>query len=110
MWATSIGSTFAQRPVSGVRKSGIPEGTETPAPVSATVHSDSPSSSASSAAPTAGIRLLTLPLRAALAEEGGDPLLATLAADGGREAPLLGLDALVEVALGGDGLDLLLGD
>ena len=37
MWATSIGSTFAQIPVSGVRKSGIPEGTETPAPVSATV-------------------------------------------------------------------------
>ena len=47
MWATSIGSTFAQSPVSGVRKSGIPDGTETPAPVSATVHSDSRISSAS---------------------------------------------------------------
>ena len=38
MWATFIGSTLAQIPVSGVRKSGMPEGTETPAPVSATVH------------------------------------------------------------------------
>ena len=36
MWATSIGSTFAHRPVRGERKSGIPEGTEIPAPVSAT--------------------------------------------------------------------------
>ncbi len=36
MWATSIGSTFAHRPVPGVRKSGIPDGTEIPAPVSAT--------------------------------------------------------------------------
>ena len=36
MWATSIGSTFVHSPVPGVRKSGIPEGTEMPAPVSAT--------------------------------------------------------------------------
>src|SRR4051794_22994622 len=40
MWATSIGSTLAQRPVSGVRKSGIPDGTETPAPVSTTVQAE----------------------------------------------------------------------
>src|SRR5215207_2003264 len=37
MWATSIGSTFSHSPVPGLRKSGIPDGTETPAPVSTTV-------------------------------------------------------------------------
>src|SRR6202789_1568587 len=47
MWATSIGSTLAQSPVSGVRKSGIPDGTETPAPVRATVHPESSMSAAS---------------------------------------------------------------
>ena len=36
MWATSIGSTFAHSPVPGVRKSGMPDGTEIPAPVRAT--------------------------------------------------------------------------
>ena len=36
MWATSIGLTLAHSPVPGERKSGIPEGTETPAPVNAT--------------------------------------------------------------------------
>ncbi len=36
MCATSIGSTFAQMPVCGVRKSGMPDGTEMPAPVSTT--------------------------------------------------------------------------
>ncbi len=36
MCATSIGSTLAHRPVPGVRKSGMPDGTEMPAPVSAT--------------------------------------------------------------------------
>ena len=36
MWATSIGLTFSHRPVPGERKSGIPEGTEIPAPVRAT--------------------------------------------------------------------------
>ena len=36
MWATSIGSTFSQSPVPGERKSGIPDGTEIPAPVNAT--------------------------------------------------------------------------
>ena len=36
MCATSIGSTFSHSPVPGERKSGIPEGTEMPAPVSAT--------------------------------------------------------------------------
>ena len=36
MCATSIGLTFAHSPVPGERKSGIPDGTEIPAPVSAT--------------------------------------------------------------------------
>src|SRR5207244_11565581 len=36
MCATCIGSTFSHRPLPGVRKSGIPDGTEMPAPVSAT--------------------------------------------------------------------------
>jgi hypothetical protein len=50
MWATSIGSTFAQRPVPGERKSGIPEGTEIPAPVRATTDLASRIRDASSAA------------------------------------------------------------
>jgi hypothetical protein len=36
MWATSIGSTFSHSHVPGERKSGIPDGTDTPAPVKAT--------------------------------------------------------------------------
>jgi hypothetical protein len=45
-----MGSTFSQIPVPGERKSGIPDGTEIPAPVSATVVSASPSRRASSVA------------------------------------------------------------
>ena len=100
MWATSIGSTFAQSPVSGVRKSGIPDGTETPAPVRTTVQRDSRISSASRGQPREGRRrYLPLHFGAALAEEGADALLGVLAVEGGGEALLLGLDALVEVAL-----------
>src|SRR6266542_2092185 len=47
MWATSIGSTFSQSPVPGERKSGMPLGTEIPAPVSATVQREDRISSAS---------------------------------------------------------------
>ena len=50
MCATSIGSTFAHSPVPGERKSGIPDGTEIPAPVSATTRPAERSSSASRAA------------------------------------------------------------
>ena len=46
MWATSIGSTFSHRPVRGDLKSGIPDGTEMPAPVSATTESAARTSSA----------------------------------------------------------------
>ncbi len=51
MWATSIGSTSSQIPVPGERKSGIPEGTEIPAPVSATTRPAERISSASLATP-----------------------------------------------------------
>jgi hypothetical protein len=51
MCATSIGSTFSHRPVPGERKSGIPDGTEMPAPVSATTRPAERSSSASRMAP-----------------------------------------------------------
>ena len=40
MWATSIGSTFSHSPLPGVRKSGIPDGTEIPAPVRTTARED----------------------------------------------------------------------
>src|ERR1700730_13690137 len=85
MWATSIGSTFSHRPLPGERKSGIPEGTETPAPVSATTERASRISSASACtlASTATAALLvtpasspsaTLEARLALAQEGADAL------------------------------------
>ena len=51
MWATSIGSTFSHSPVPGERKSGIPDGTEMPAPVSTTAWRASRSSAASRAVP-----------------------------------------------------------
>ena len=47
MCATSIGSILAHRPVRGVRKSGMPDGTEMPAPVSATTEPAPRTSSAS---------------------------------------------------------------
>jgi hypothetical protein len=50
MWATSIGSTFSHKPFPGVLKSGIPDGTEIPAPVSTTVLELARSSSASASA------------------------------------------------------------
>ena len=51
MCATSIGLTFSHSPVPGERKSGIPDGTEIPAPVSATTLPAERISSASAAAP-----------------------------------------------------------
>src|SRR3954469_10460668 len=104
MWATSIGSTFAHSPVCGVRKSGIPDGTEIPAPVSATTERAEEIRPASRTALTwssAGEP------RRPLAEEGGDALARVLGREGLEEARLLGLDALVEVAGVGDALDLL---
>src|SRR5262249_44037061 len=129
MCATSIGSTFSQIPVPGVRKSGIPLGTEIPAPVSATVQLDSRISSANRRAWDAGADAgaipeepkngsgvlrgwppsrpsLPTPFRAALAEEGRDALLAVVREEGGREPLLLGLDSGVEIAVVGHRLDL----
>ena len=51
MCATSIGSTFSHSPVPGERKSGIPDGTEIPAPVRATTEPASRTRPASVAAP-----------------------------------------------------------
>src|SRR6266498_3795116 len=98
MCATSIGSTFSQSPSPGLLKSGIPLGTEIPAPVRATVQLDSRISSArsladlavdaggvledvktvsvSERAPPAAAALLPRPSRTALLQERGDPLLA----------------------------------
>src|SRR3954447_21470077 len=112
MCATSIGSTFAHRPLPGERKSGIPEGTEIPAPVSATPAPASRRREASRS--TLAVAVLTrlqaralaaLPLRLALAQEGADALLAVLALEHAREGGLLGLDAGVEVAGGRHRLD-----
>ena len=51
MCATSIGSTFSHSPVPGERKSGMPDGTEMPAPVSTTARSASRSRLATCSAP-----------------------------------------------------------
>src|SRR5215204_6502412 len=98
MCATSIGSTFSQSPVCGVRKSGIPDGTEIPAPVSATARSAERSSSASRAAGAS----FTFEVRRPLPEERADALARVLRGEDGAEAHLLGLDAVVELALIGD--------
>src|SRR3954451_1700678 len=99
MWATSIGSTFAHRPGMGVRKSGMPDGTEMPAPVKATTGPQERISAASCSAPTE--------LRRALVDEGGDALAGVLGAEGGHEAVALRGQALVEVGAEGHALDLL---
>ena len=51
MCATSIGSTFSHSPVPGVRKSGMPDGTEIPAPVRTTADRAEVSSAARALAP-----------------------------------------------------------
>src|SRR6058998_3815281 len=99
MCATSIGLTFSHSPVPGERKSGIPDGTEIPAPVSATTDPASRTREASrstrswSAADETltAMRLeplLALPARLALAQEGGDALLGVLALEDARERGL----------------------
>src|SRR4051812_329851 len=116
MCATSIGLTFSHSPVPGERKSGIPDGTEIPAPVSATTDSASRTREASRSTRSRStadetltairLELLALPVRRALGEEGADALLGVLALEDAGERGLLGLDPGVEVAGGGDVLDL----
>src|SRR4051812_1850193 len=104
MCATSIGSTFSHRPVPGERKSGIPDGTEIPAPVSATTELASRirPASRSTSVPT----VLTLPgspaleLRSPLLQERRDPLPRVLGSEHGGEARLLGLDPRIQIAGG----------
>ena len=69
MCATSIGLTFSHIPVPGERKSGMPDGTEMPAPVSTTARSAVLRRSASS---------LALELRLALPKERPDAFLRVL--------------------------------
>src|SRR5712672_3327706 len=54
-----------------------------------------------------GFSLLAAPFGGALSQESAYSLLGVVTAEGGGEGLLLGLDALVEVAGGGDTLDLL---
>src|SRR3954470_24135748 len=114
MWATSIGSTFSHSPEPGARKSGTPDGTEIPAPVSATTEPASRIRDASSCVPELVVApmpprtvgLPALPVGLALGQEGADALLAVLGLEHGGEGGLLGLDAGVDVPVGADLLDL----
>src|SRR2546426_10191680 len=94
MWATAIGSTRCHSPVCGERKSGMPDGTEIPAPVSATTEpaprTSSTSLSTSAGAPIrAPIALAAREARGAFGEERGDPLPRVVAREhgGARLAP-----------------------
>src|SRR5262245_799823 len=115
MCATSIGSTFSHRPVPGERKSGIPDGTEIPAPVRATTEPAPRISSArrSTSVPTvlteprSGPCSLALELRGPLLQERRDPLARVLGTEDRREPGLLGPYARIEIARSGHGLDLL---
>src|SRR5215475_10942944 len=103
MWATFIGSTFSQSPLPGVRKSGIPEGTETPAPVSTTADSASFRSSATRSdppclLPTANCLPSSEP-RLALGQERFDALACVGRSKDLPEGFRLLLQALVQVAL-----------
>ena len=108
MWATSIGSTFSHSPVPGERKSGIPDGTEMPAPVSARL-SRPRGSARRGAGGRAGRSRRSLPSKCgrALLQERRDPLARVLGGEGGQECLLLGLESGVKVAGGGHPLDLL---
>src|ERR1044072_3001268 len=106
MCATSMGLTFSHSPVPGERKSGILDGTEIPAPVSATTDLASRTSDARRSIAVASLSSASLPLRLALAQAGAYALLGVRASEDAGEGGLLLLDALVEVAGGADLLDL----
>src|SRR6516164_8974810 len=112
MCATSIGSTCCHRPVPGERKSGMPEGTDTPAPVRATTERASRTSSARRTCSDRGARRERIALAAAevgraFGQEGGDPLPRVGAGEDCREPPLLVLDPRVQIARRRDALYLL---
>src|SRR4051794_230346 len=119
MCATSIGSTFAHRPVIGVRKSGMPDGTEMPAPVRTTAGPEEASSSARrsrsliaprpAAAAPARRRAWSPALegRGALLDERRDALATVLGAVHAQERVALGRQARVEVLVMRHALDLL---
>src|SRR3954451_10628496 len=130
MCATSIGFTFSQMPVPGERKSGIPDGTDTPAPVRTKAERASRIISARRVALPCAVRVVTgrngtvaglrrpaalpavrpsfsLELRRALAEEGADALLGVLGRERLLEPARLRLEALAKLAGGRHRLDLL---
>src|SRR5690349_12975673 len=111
MCATSIGLTFSQSPLPGVRKSGMPDGTDTPAPVSTTADCASRSISARRVASLVRVFVATWLLafepRRPLPEEGADALLRVLRVERRLEAARLRLEALAELARGRHGFDLL---
>src|SRR5438874_13598147 len=111
MCATSIGSTRSQSPVPGERKSRIPDGTEMPAPVSATTESAPAMRRASSAVAEdslAGVPIASAAgeARGAFGQEGRDALPRVGARERLGEGLLLGLDSRVEVARARHALDL----
>src|SRR4051812_6842102 len=111
MCATSIGLTFSHMPVPGERKSGMPDGTDTPAPVSTTAERASRSMSARWVALSMLVLvanvLLALEMRRPLAEEGADALLRVLRVERRLEPARLCLEALAELAGRRHRLDLL---
>ena len=105
MWATSIGSTFSHIPVPGVRKSGIPDGTEIPAPVSATTEPGGADQLREPVRPrAAGGGRGHLPWKRGVRLPRNAPMPSRASSEAKTVAKpvLLGLDALVEVALVGD--------
>src|SRR5438477_10792441 len=105
MCATSIGSTFSHRPVPGERKSGMPLGTDMPAPVNATVQREERISSASRSTP--GSALFAFKPRRPLLEKRGDSLARVLGLEHVAERLLLGGNPLVEIGLVRHALDAL---
>src|ERR1700761_8941527 len=107
MWATSIGSTFSQIPSPGERKSGIPDGTEIPAPVNATTEPAPRTSFAKRSTSDCDVaRERTVPSPPTLGpfevgrpfdEERCDALLRVPALERGRKSALLRLDPLVQI-------------
>src|SRR5438128_11214747 len=108
MCATSTGSTLSHRPLPGVRKSGIPDGTEMPAPVSATTKLAPCTSWARRARRgkregcSGAERLAAFKAGRPFGEKRSDPLAGVGALEDRSKRPLLRLDARVDVARGGD--------